>query len=300
MSKIVIWGHRLHESTHGYVHSSYKKACEFLGHETLWIDHRDDISSIDFSDSIFIVEHSRRQGMPYRKDCKYVGLNFQNEFEENNIPKENVIAFRHQCDVLDQKTFKEKEVEKISDLSFWDESSRTLYQAWATDLLPHEIDHENPVEFNPRSKKLNYIGMLYEQGPWWAQEFANIIGEKNGVEFTVYTQNASDEENRQLIRESFLCPDFRSDWHLLVGYIPCRIFKNISYGRICGTNSHAVKREFGDYVVYGGTPQSLYENLLDAEVNKRVNMNEAMLFIKEKHTYVNRVQNILKLFGVDE
>jgi len=29
-------------------------------------------------------------------------------------------------------------------------------------------------------------------------------------------------------------------------------------------------------------------------------MNEAMLYIKERHTYVNRVQNILKLFGVDK
>lgn len=300
MNKVVIWGHKLHESTHGYVHSSFKKAFDFLGYETLWIDQRDDISSIDLSDSLFIVEHSKRHGMPYLKDCKYVGVNFQNEFEENNIPKENVIAFRHQCDTFDQETFKEKDVEKISDLSYWDGSDRTLYQAWATDLLPHEIDHKNPIPFNENSKKLNYIGMLYEQGPWWAQEFANIVGERHGVEFDVYTQNASDEENRDLIRQSFLCPDFRSDWHLIMGYIPCRIFKNISYGRICGTNSPTVKREFGDYVVYGGTPQSLYENLLDAERNKKVNMHEAMLCVKEKHTYVNRVQNILKLFGVDK
>lgn len=300
MNKVVIWGHKLHESTHGYVHSSFKKAFDFLGYETLWIDQRDDISSIDFSDSLFIAEHSKRHGMPYLKDCKYVGVNFQNEFEENNIPKENVIAFRHQCDTFDQETFKEKDVEKISDLSYWDGSDRTLYQAWATDLLPHEIDHESPVPFNENAKKLNYIGMLYEQGPWWAQEFANIVGERNGVEFDVYTQNASDEENRDLIRKSFLCPDFRSDWHLIMGYIPCRIFKNISYGRICGTNSPAVKREFGDYVVYGGTPQSLYENLLDAERNKKVNMHDAMLCVKEKHTYVNRVKNILKLFGVEK
>ena len=42
--KFIIWGHKLHESTHGYIHSSYKKALDFLGYETYWVDHRDDIS----------------------------------------------------------------------------------------------------------------------------------------------------------------------------------------------------------------------------------------------------------------
>jgi hypothetical protein len=110
----------------------------------------------------------------------------------------------------------------------------------------------------------------------------------------VYTQNASDEENRNLIRESFLCPDFRSDFHLQHGYVPCRMWKNISYGRITGTNSPLVKRALGDYVVFGGTPQTLYQNLLEAEINQSVNMKEAMSYVKENHTFINRVNNLLK------
>jgi hypothetical protein len=50
----------------------------------------------------------------------------------------------------------------------------------------------------------------------------------------------------------------------------------------------------GDYVVFGVTPQTLYQNLLEAEMNKTVNMKEAMTYVKEKHTYINRVNNILK------
>jgi hypothetical protein len=103
-----------------------------------------------------------------------------------------------------------------------------------------------------------------------------------------------NEENIQLIRDSFLCPDFRSDWHLECGYIPCRIWKNISYGRITGTNSPYVKRALGDYVVFGGTPQTLYQNLLNAEQNRTINMKDAMMFVRDNHTFINRVNNILK------
>jgi len=76
--KFIIWGHKLHESTHGYIHSSYKRALDFLGYETYWVDHRDDISSINFSDAVFIVEHSRSYGMPFIKECKYIQTSFNN------------------------------------------------------------------------------------------------------------------------------------------------------------------------------------------------------------------------------
>jgi len=46
--------------------------------------------------------------------------------------------------------------------------------------------------------------------------------------------------------------------------------------------------------VYGGTPETLYNNLIEAERGKKINMKEAMQFIKDKHTYINRINNILK------
>ena len=294
--KFIIWGHKLHESTHSYIHSSYKRALDFLGYETYWVDHRDDISSIDLSDAVFIVEHAKHRGMPFLKNCKYVQLSFNDEFEQHDIPKENIITFRHSCDIIDPETFEHKVVEKIGELSYWDKKTRTLYQAWGTNLLPHEIDYENPIKFNQNEKQLNYVGMFYQKDLWWrAEEFAAEISKNNGVEFKLFTQSESDEKNQELIQKSFLCPDFRNDWHLRCGYIPCRVFKNISYGRVCGTNSPWVKQLFGDYVVYGGTPRTLYENLLDAEMNNKINMRESMLYVRDNHTYINRVQNILKL-----
>ena len=287
MNKVIIWAHKLHTSTHSYVQNGYYRAFKKLGWETHWVD-TTDVDSVDVSNSVIFVEDSVKRGMPIRKDCKYITHHLPTqELVDQGIPYENIIK-------LGNYLPQEEIHEKVADLTYWDESTRSIYQCWGTDLLPDEINTDDYVEFIPTRKKVNYVAMLYEQGPWWAQEFANIMNEKHQVQFDVYTQNASDEENRNLIRSSFLCPDFRSDWHLQCGYIPCRMFKNISYGRITGTNSPLVKRALGDHIVFGGTPHTLYENLLNAEVNRTVDMKAAMTYVKDNHTFINRVNNLLK------
>lgn len=286
--KFIIWGHKLHTHTHSYIHSAYNKAFKYLEYETYWVDSKDDLSSIDFSDAVFFVEGSCSDDMPRFANCKYITHHLDTEkLTSIGIPYENILK-------LGNYLPREEVHEKVEDLTYWDNDTRTLYQCWGTDLLPHEIDIDGYVPFNPSRKTLNYVAMLYEQGPWWAKEFATLLYRDFGVEFKVFTQNVSHEENVQLIQDSFLCPDFRSDWHLECGYIPCRMWKNISYGRITGTNSPYVKRALGDYVVFGGTPQTLYQNLLDAERNKTVNMRDAMMFVRDKHTFINRVNSILK------
>lgn len=286
--KFIIWRHKLHESTHSYIHSSYNKAFKYLGYETHWVDSRDDLSSIDFSDAVFFAEGSCSDDMPRLANCKYIAHHVDNEkLISSGIPFENILN-------LGNYLPREEVHEKVEDLAYWDKNTRTLYQCWGTDLLPSEIDIDGYVPFNPSRKTLNYVAMLYEQGPWWAEEFATLLDRNFGVEFKVFTQHVSHEENIQLIRDSFLCPDFRSDWHLECGYIPCRMWKNISYGRITGTNSPYVKRALGDYVVFGGTPQTLYQNLLNAEQNRTINMKDAMMFVRDNHTFINRVNNILK------
>lgn len=286
--KFIIWRHKLHESTHSYIHSSYNKAFQYLGYETYWVDGKDDLSSIDFSDAVFFVEGSCSDDMPRLTNCKYITHHLDTEkLTSVGIPYENILK-------LGNYLPREEVHEKVEDLAYWDNSTRTLYQCWGTDLFPHEIDIDGYVPFNPSRKTLNYVAMLYEQGPWWAEEFATLLDRDFGVEFKVFTQHVSHEENIQLIQDSFLCPDFRSDWHLECGYIPCRMWKNISYGRITGTNSPYVKQALGDHVVFGGTPQTLYQNLLNAEQNRTINMKDAMVFVRDKHTFINRVNNILK------
>ena len=285
--KIVIWGHHpLHTSTHGYIHSTYAKAFQYLGNEVNWVPNSPNVD-LDFSNSIFFVEDSQKSHIPLRKDCKYITHHIETKYlTDAGVPYQNVLKLGNCI----QETGK---FEKVENLCNWDNSSRTLYQTWGTDLLPDEIDVDSPVKFDWNKPHINYVGMMYEQGPFWIETFA-YYAKKHNKEVKLFTQSVSYEENMQLIKESFVCPDFRSDWHLQCGYIPCRIQKNISYGQVQGTNSPFIKKAFGDYVVFGGTPETLYDNLVDAASNNKINMKEAMQFIKDKHTYINRITNILK------
>lgn len=284
--KIIIWGHYpLHTSTHGYIHSAYSKAFKYLGYDVHWVPNSPEVN-LDFSDSVFFVEDSQKSYMPLRKDCKYITHHIDTKYlTDSGILYNNILKLGN-C-IQETEKF-----EKIEDLCHWDESTRSLYQTWGTDLLPNEIDTNNVVKFNWNKPDINYVGMLYEQGSFWIETFA-YYAKKHNKEVKVFTQSVSYEENLQLIRDSFICPDFRSDWHLQCGYIPCRIQKNISYGQVQGTNSPFIKKAFGDYVVFGGTPETLYDNLVNAASNNRINIKEAMQFIKDKHTYINRIKNIL-------
>ncbi len=284
--KIIIWGHYpLHSSTHGYIHDTYFKAFESLGHDVMWGSNED--HCIDYTGAVFFVEDSQKSAMPVRPDCKYITHHVDTKyFTDRGVPFENVLKLGN-C-IRNTVHF-----EKVEDLCHWDESTRTLHQTWGTDLLPDEIKVDDYVRFDESNQHINYVGMIYEQGPYWIEYFAHCA-EKNGKEVKLYTQSVSHQENRMLIRNSYICPDFRSDWHLQCGYIPCRIQKNISYGRVQGTNSPFIKEAFGDYVVYGGTPETLYNNLINAERGGKINMKDAMQFIKDKHTYINRINNILK------
>lgn len=282
-NKIIIWGHKLHSHTHSYIHNSYFKAFKSLGYEVFWFDHTDDVSGFDFSNCIFFTEDQVKQGIPLRNDCKYIAHHILPEFF-NGI--DNVLNLGNY--IVDVEKF-----EKMKDQTYFDPKTKTIYQCWATDLLPDEIDQNNYCKFDLSKTYVNYVGSLYEEGLEFAQEFGSLL-QSNNKELRLY-RGVSDGENRNLIRESFICPDFRNYHHIKVGYIPCRIFKTISYGQIIGTNSINVKRVFGDYVVFGSNPQELYENMIDYSSNEKIDMMEAMLFVKFNHTYVNRVKTIMEV-----
>ena len=282
--KIIIWGHKLHSHTHSYIHNSYFKAFKSLGYDVFWFDHTDDISGFDFSNSIFFTEDQVKKGMPLRKDCKYIAHHIQPEFFKDIGGVLNLGNY-----IVDVEKYI-----KVKNETYYDDKTKTLYQCWATDLLPDEIDSNDFCEYDSNENSVNYIGSLYEEGLTFAQEFGSILQEKSSKQLRLY-RGVSDEENRQYIRDSFLCPDFRNYHHIKVGYIPCRIFKTISYGQIIGTNSINVKRVFGDYVVFGSNPNDLYENMIEAILNQTIDMKEAMLFVKNNHTYINRVKTILEV-----
>ena len=100
----------------------------------------------------------------------------------------------------------------------------------------------------------------------------------------------------ELIRKSLVSVDIRGDWHKECGYLPCRVFKNISYGRLTGTNSENVKKIMGEHVIYDSNPVELFNKLIEVEKTSTIDdIKGAMNHVKTHHTYVNRINNLLNI-----
>lgn len=91
-----------------------------------------------------------------------------------------------------------------------------------------------------------------------------------------------------------MAPAIVGSWQKSVGYIPCRIFKNISYGQMGITNSQTVFDLFEGKIVYNSNTLKLF---YEAEKKlKELNYEDIyklMDFVKQNHTYLNRIKVLI-------
>ena len=96
-----------------------------------------------------------------------------------------------------------------------------------------------------------------------------------------------------------MAPSIQCDFQVKKGYIPCRIFKNISYGKMGITNSATTNEYFNNELVYNNNVSKLFEQSFNIITNNKTNwelLEKHMQQVAEKHTYLNRCQALLDVF----
>lgn len=288
--KIIIWGHKIHSHTHSYIHAGFYDAFKYMGYDTYWFDDKDDISDFNFENSLFLTEGQVDKNIPLRKDCFYVLHNC------NFAKYQDLKHISIQVYTLDgrKRYFSESSPECYE---FFKDN--TLYFCWPTNLLPHEINTDQ--HFNDTSlSEIYWIGTLGGGVHGNINELTPFINrakarDKTFIHSDPWSKPKTFEENCSLIRKSFLAPAIVGTWQKEKHYIPCRIFKNISYGKLGLTNSLGIKRLFGDHVTYAEDTSLLFD--LGEEKLKTISfaeMKDAMEFVKINHTYINRCNSILR------
>lgn len=289
IKKVVLWGHKLHSHTHSYIHAAFYKAFKHLGYETYWLDNNDDVSRQDFSGSLFITEGQVDSHLPIRNDCFYILHNCSDAKYKALYEQGRAIClqvYTHDC--------RGRQVVYVDDYIGYTLADKCFYMPWATDLLPHEIEMRkysmNRVRKN--KKQIYFIGTI------GGGEFGNdmIVNsfkqacEENKVHFKGIAR-VSEEENARLIQEAYMAPALQGSWQVQQGYIPCRIFKNISNGQLGITNSETVYKLFKEKIVYNSNPYQLfYDAKQRLETVTLAELHELMDFVKDKHTYLSRIK----------
>ncbi|GEM_PF-674427 len=303
ITKAVLWGHKLGTHTHSYIHYAFYKAFQHLGFETYWLDNNDDISTLDLSHSIFITEGQVDQKIPLYDDCYYV-LHYARNIDKYT----HLFKSKHCIHMLPfKKEYLNNFEHKLDDYIYYNIQKQTIYMPWATDLLPYEID--SIKEELPTIKK-DYVARFI--GTCWGGECGNIdkvnqfkrACNEYGIHFDIKggwqdKMSIDPAENINLIKKAFLAPTIVSKCQCDNWYIPCRIFKNISYGQMGITNSEAVYEFFNKKIIYNPDPYQLFYDAIEKIENIELNeIIELMDLVKTKHTYINRIDELLHFIAI--
>jgi hypothetical protein len=290
-SKVIIWGHPLHSHTHSYIHEAFYRTFMHLGYKTYWVKSIDELEGIDLHKALFVTEGQVDAEIPKRHDCYYIlhnwnPDNYQELFKDNRC----ILLQVYTDDCLPYVT------EKIADCIYSNSQEKMIFMPWATDLLPDEIDEiKQQLHIDKKEPIINWIGTI--GGGRFGNE-VELAGfkkacEENDILFRHY-HNKSTQEGIDLIKSSYMAPAIQGTYQCKKGYIPCRIFKNISYGQWGITNNKTVSDLFKGKIVYNAdTYQLFYDAQKYIETTSIEKLYELMDFVRDNHTYINRIETLL-------
>jgi len=116
----------------------------------------------------------------------------------------------------------------------------------------------------------------------------NVLGLHNGMP-------VNNELCKHIVRLSLFSPAIVGKDHIDMGYVPCRLFKNISYSRMPATNlPHA--SEILPGLVVEEDLDLLIDKAIEFENKPDINLMNALVnHVRKEHTFVNRALNILEV-----
>lgn len=296
--KIVIWGYPLHTHTHSYIHYGFYKAFKSLGYDVYWFN--DQEIEFDFENCIFITEQGCIQHLPVVKTSKYfihnISSDFKNQIRIDHDQVYNLLVYHENYSWNDS-------IQQIDEFSWYDSTTKSVVIMWATDLLPQEIDQMHPVLYDNSKTSVNFVGTVQGDN---LVKFAHICAEhgKNFYNLGGYTGSSlnndlhfyDQESSIKELRNSYLSFDIREDSHVNNGYVPCRIFKNISYGLWTGCNSFKLSKFFDSYITIEENLENLYDLLEnDLKTCTVEKIQKSMNIVRSNHTYINRIQSLFSI-----
>lgn len=297
--KVVIWGHKLHTHTHSYIHDAFYKAFKHLNYEVYHFDNSDNVSSFDFSNTLFLTEGQADQKIPLREDCYYILHNCTDtKYKDLFALNRCIILQVYTDDVLTRDN-----CVLLKPFIYEDVEDKTIYMPWATDLLPYEIEENkklvNKSNLEKYVKKFIFWCGTYSDGEFGNQSellpFIQAAAEA-GIKF-FHRTNLDPKEMAKHERKAYMAPAIVGEWQKKNGYIPCRIFKNISNGQMGITNSYHVYELFEKKIVYDCDTRSLFFKAKEAKASfTKEKRAELMDFVKNNHTYINRIEELLDFF----
>lgn len=317
-NKIIIWGHPLYSHTHSYVHEAYYKAFKHLGYDVYWFHDKSYPSNFDFNNCLFIGEGFAADNIPINNsscymimycpspikylsaeryiDVRMAAVNFKDHIQEYSLDKEKTKNIGIGCYFEEKTNFDIRIKNNYVDYIMPDFDK--VYISWATNLLPHEIKFDDM--HLPRENNIYFCGNISGGGVCEnLSTFAPFIKacEKNNINFihnNSWSNPLTSEEVIKRTQKSILGIDIRGPEHLKNKLLTCRVYKNISYGHLGLTNSEEIYNSLEGNCIFNPNTEELFYDGIKNKNNYELIKN-GMTFVKENHTYINRINSLLSI-----
>lgn len=296
-NKIVIWGMRNRWHTHRFIFQAYYKNLKKCRIPVIWVDDKEKYQKlVEKDDLIFSASgmHGKmipeKMGMkdyhlPIRNDVYYC-LHAESDYVIKKIDFNRSIKLKFYTDEAEQYT-------KLYEAVHFDDITKTLYQPWGTDLLPEEFD-------KPIFQKNNFVFWI---GSIWKgknrqgnvnriEDLRNILRSKH-LHF-IPLRFIPNSINRFLIRRSRLAPAIGGDLQVEMNYLPCRMFKNISYGQLGFSNVRKFNDIFKNYTVYDKNTEKMIDEVLALNKDEYINVVKKQQEVCKNYTIAHHLNNVFK------
>ncbi len=299
--RIVIWGLKNRYHTNRHIHKAFYENAKKLGYEALWVeDDKKNAKYLKPGDLVIATQAIGRMipekfkfedyNLPVRDDIFYCLHNIKDVFKEKLNPRNYInlqIYTTGQAEKSDQKW---------GPVTYFDTKTKTLYQPWSTDLLAEEF--RKPIYNNNRL--VFWIGSIWNnsanQGNIETINELREVLKKNKLRF-IRVRFIPDFLNRFFIRKSRIAPAVAGKFQVDINYLPCRMFKNISYGQLGITNVRKFKDILGDSFIEGNNIKEIIENSLKLTKKEYLAKVRTQQEIIKNYTYKNSIENIIRAFN---
>lgn len=301
IKRIVIWGLKKKWHTHRFIHKAFYENAKKLKYNVMWLeDEKKNSKYIESGDLIISAEVQGKMvpeklkfedyNLPIKEGVYYCLHNYKNIFKEK-INKNFLLNLQ----VYTKEA--EKSDVKLGPAMYFDTKSKTLYQPWGTDLLLEEF--KKPV-FN-KNNFVFWVGSIWNdslnQGNLIEIENLKKILQKNKIKF-INVRFVPDFINKFLVRISRIAPAIAGKYQVDVNYLPCRMFKNISYGQLGFSNVKKFNDILGEFNLYSDNMEEMINKILSLKKEEYKKIILGQQEIVKNYTYKNSLKNILDIFSI--
>ncbi len=294
--RLVLWGLRDEFRDMTHIFSGFRHAAERLGLDVVWVNDTETDAHAVRPGALVVAYNGASVHVPCVQGARYLLHNLGGDPLLGRLPEASWLLYQVYTDDLMTADGPAWGCEQWDLFTFFQRDGRALFQPWGTDLLPDE--HHPPV-FSGSSRVINWVGSVWDnelgQGNESAiAELVGVLGAR-GLEFRQHQAVAVDDMIT-LVRGSRIAPAFAGEWQVAQGYLPCRLFKNVSYGQLGITNVPRFADLLGDTWVGGATIAEQVDAALGCNEALYVERTRAQQELIAPYNYARKLHDISHAF----